>query len=127
MNVPAGFDTGFSFFYTSVNFDGSVTVWDGLNGTGNILATLSLSALGSCGAPDPFCNWSPVGVNFQGIARSVDFSGVANQITFDNITLESATPGGAPVLEPSTIALLGIGLIGIAAGRWLPKYFYPVS
>ncbi|MBK9305922.1 MAG: PEP-CTERM sorting domain-containing protein [Nitrospira sp.] len=121
MNVPAGFDTGFSFFYSSTTFNGSVTVWDGLNGTGNILATLNLAALGSCGPPDPFCNWEPVGVNFSGVARSVDFSGVANQIGFDNITLESATPGGAAIPEPATIALLGLALLSLAVGAHITR------
>src|SRR5438876_738257 len=41
MNVAAGFDTGFSFFYTAAS-DGTVTVYDGLNGSGSVLATLLL-------------------------------------------------------------------------------------
>ena len=40
MNVPAG-DTGFSFFYTAINNPGFVRVYDGLNGTGNILAEIT--------------------------------------------------------------------------------------
>ena len=42
MNVPAGFDTGFSFFYASVTYSGSVDVWDGLDATGNLLASIRL-------------------------------------------------------------------------------------
>lgn len=121
MNVASGFDTGFSFFYSSTTFNGNVTVWDGLNGTGNILATLNLTPLGSCGFPDAYCNWSPVGVSFAGVARSIDFSGQANFIGFDNITFGASTPVGSPVPEPSTIVLLSIGLVGFAARSWLSK------
>ena len=41
MNVAAGFDTGFSLNYVG-NFNGSVGVYDGLNGTGNLLTTVKL-------------------------------------------------------------------------------------
>jgi hypothetical protein len=118
MNVAAGFTTGFSFFYAGNSTQaGSVTVYDGLNATGNILATLVLTPNGGNCAGDPngspFCRFDPFGVAFAGTAMSVDFGGVANQIAFDNITLGAAIPGGA-VPEPATWALmiLGFGAIG---------------
>jgi len=44
---------------------------------------------------------------------SVNFSGTANQIGFDNITLGSATPTpGTP--EPGTLVMFGSGVIGLA-------------
>jgi hypothetical protein len=43
---------------------------------------------------------------------SVDFSGTANQIGFDDITLGSATPGMSGSPEPCTSALMGTGLLG---------------
>ena len=43
LNYAAGFDTGFSFFYTS-STAASVSVWDDINGTGNLLGTLNLTA-----------------------------------------------------------------------------------
>jgi len=123
MNVAAGFETGFSFNYVSVSFSGSVTVYDGLNGTGNLLATLDLSPnAGSCpGYSAGFCPFSPTGVLFDGVARSVSFGGVANQIVFDDITFGSDIPGpGVPgIPEPATWAMmiLGFGLVGFAARR----------
>jgi PEP-CTERM motif-containing protein len=119
MNVAAGFDTGFSFFY-SANSTGFVNVYDGLNGTGNLLATLSLSLNfnnDSC-TGDPFgdyCHWDPIGVNFAGTAKSVDFGGSANFIVFDNITLGSATPGTGAVPEPATWAMMLLGFGAAAA------------
>ena len=96
MNVKNGFTTGFSFFYTSARV-GTVTVFDGPNGTGNVLATVPVEKqYNTCGAPDPtgaFSCWTPVGVTFSGTAFSVNFGGVWNQTGFDDITLGSATPG----------------------------------
>ena len=65
MNVAAGFDTGFSFFYSS-STAATITVYDGLNATGNVLGQLNLIAQyrdNNC-TGDPFgafCNWSPIG------------------------------------------------------------------
>src|SRR5882762_2188141 len=60
MDVPAGFSTGFSFFYSS-STAGSVSVYSGLDGTGTLLETLNLT--GNIGAPcagaGPFCVWTP--------------------------------------------------------------------
>ena len=121
LNFAAGFDTGFSFFYSS-STAASVNVYDGLDGTGNLLGTLSLTAQGfdNC-TGDPsgdFCNWSPVGVSFAGTARSINFGGTANQTGFDNITFGSASPGGGTdVPEPGTLGLLGLGLAGVGFMR----------
>ena len=80
MNVAAGFDTGFSFNYVSLSAPGAINVYDGANGTGIVLATLSLSPnAGSCpGYGAEFCPFSPSGIAFAGTAQSVGFAGVAN-------------------------------------------------
>jgi hypothetical protein len=119
MNVPLGFTTGFSFFYTSVSLAGTVTVWDGLNGTGNLLASLNLPALGSGCGGDPngaFNCWSAMGVAFSGVAKSVNFGGSAARIAFDNITLGSKDPGGE-IPEPGSMGLLASGLVAV----WLRR------
>jgi hypothetical protein len=118
MNVDAGFITGFSFFYSSITQAGEVRVWSGLNATGVLLAALNLTALGGCAFPTAYCNWAPIGVLFDGTARSVEFGGVANFIAFDDITLGRADPGDPSVIpEPMTMVLLATGLAGIAVAR----------
>lgn len=122
LDVTNGFTTGFSFFYTS-STAATVTVYDGLGGTGNILGTINLLAQynDNCiGDPSGgFCNWSAGGVGFAGTAFSIDFGGTANQTGFDNITFGSVNPGGGAVPEPGTWAmmLLGFGAIGFAMRR----------
>ena len=113
LTVAAGFDTGFSFYYSS-STAATVTVWDDVGGTGNLLGSLDLSAQGfdNCGG-DPtgdFCNWTAVGVAFAGTAKSINFGGTANQTGFDNITFGADVP---VIPEPSTYALMALGLAGI--------------
>lgn len=130
MNVAEGFDTGFSFFYSANVSAPFVTVWDGLDGTGNMLAQLDLSLNwqnDNC-TGDPtgqFCNWDPIGVTFSGTAYSVDFGGTANHVGFDEITLGSEVAGGGDtptppptsVPEPGSLALIGLGLAGLISIR----------
>jgi len=98
MNVAGGFNTGFSFFYSATTNPGTVTVWSGLDGTGTLLATLTLPPNGLCTPAPNFCHWTAEGVTFAGTAESVNFSGTANEIGFDNVTLGSATAGSLGLL-----------------------------
>ena len=121
MDVAAGFNTGFSFNYSSPFFAGVVTVWDGLDGTGNLLASLTLPFTPN-GAGNPACGGKnycpdlPSGVTFAGTARSVNFSGTANYIVYDDITLGASTPGPSGVPEPETWAVLLMGMAVVGAG-----------
>jgi hypothetical protein len=123
LNVAAGFQTGFSFFYSSAVAT-TINVYDGLNATGNLLASFGILAQfdgnGCSGDPNgAFCNWTAAGTTFMGTARSVSFGGAPDQTGFDNITFGSGTPGGggSGVPEPMSLALVGTALLGLAASR----------
>jgi hypothetical protein len=117
MNVVGGFDTGFSFFYSSKT-DATVTVYDAPDGGGSALGTIDLSAqynIGCGGDPTgDFCNWTAGGVAFTGTALSVSFSGTANFTAYDNITFGSDVPEGR-VPVPAAVWLFGSGLLALVA------------
>jgi hypothetical protein len=107
MNVENGFTSGLNFFYASLANE-TVTVWSGINGTGTVLASMTLSA--SCLGSPTGCLWFDTGLHFSGTAQSVTFSGPGNSIGLSNITLGQSITA---VPEPSSIYLFGIGLFCI--------------
>ena len=112
MNVPGGFTTGFATYYTTIANPGTLEVYDGIDGTGNLLGSASMFALGStAGGGDPtgdYDRWDIASVNIgTQVARSVKFIGAANFIGFDDMVFGNVpTPGTAVV-----------GLVGLAALR----------
>ena len=121
IDVNAGFSDAFTFYYSA--FDaGSVSLYDGLGGTGTLLGSVQFTAQadGNNCVGDPSgiaCNWTLAGINFAGTARSVTFGGTFNQIGYDNLTFGAADVGAVP--EPGTWAmmLLGFGAIGFGLRR----------
>lgn len=111
MNVPSGFEGAFSLKYSANTTNGSFTIYSGLNGTGSVLASASLSQnydLNCSGDPNgAYCHWDLVSVTVGGIAHSVVFSGTSNLIAFDDVTFENI--GVVPVANWALF--LGIGLI----------------
>lgn len=117
LNYNAGFDTGFSFYYTTTNFAGTVRVYDDINATGNLLGSIDLLALGA-GPGDPngsFSNWEIGSLAFAGLAKSIDFGGTVNQVGYDNITFGSVDPNLVP--EPGSLLLTASALFGLLALR----------
>lgn len=127
LNYANGFDTGFSFFY-SAKYAATVYVYDDLNAQGNLLASIKLLPQYSenCHG-DPtgtYCNWTPAGGSFEGLAKSVDFGGAVQHTGYDNVTFGSAIPGGeeqramfhaaaSPLSVPATWTLLLLGIIAL--------------
>lgn len=109
LNYAPGFVDGFSFYYTT-SLPASVKVYDGLDATGNLLGSNSLSRNidGCTGDPSgTFCNWDIGSLAFAGTAKSIDFGGTVNQVGFDNITFGSIDPnqgGGNNAPEPASLA-----------------------
>jgi len=117
MNVGPGFSSGLNFYFTA-GFTSAqtetVTIWSGANGSGTVLATITLANNnGSCGSL-AYCNWTDIGATFSGTAHSVTFSGPANELGVTDITLGSSVTA---IPEPSSIYLLGTGLVGVSVGR----------
>jgi hypothetical protein len=100
MNVSGGFDTAISFFYSSPTVPATVTVYDGLNGSGTVLASLPLST-----QIPAYSSFDPVVMIFSGTAHSVTFSGATGYpVAYDDITINA-------VPEPSTALLFGTGFL----------------
>jgi hypothetical protein len=117
MNAMNGFSSGINFFYTAA-FQETATIWSGANGSGTVLATITLSPNdGNCTGVG-YCNWTDVGLSFSGTAQSVTFSGPANGIGLSDITLGQSTTA---VPEPSSIYLLATGIAGIC-GQGLRRF-----
>lgn len=124
LNYAPGFNDGFSFYYSTVNFAAKVQVYDDLNATGNLLGEIQLRALGYGPDPDnPYSNWAIGSLGFAGNARSVNFGGTVNQVAYDNITFGSTNPNDAStppndVPEPGSLALLmACGVAALAQKR----------
>ena len=116
LNYAGGFDS-FSFWYSTTGFSGTVSAFDGLDGSGTLLGTVNLDALGNGPVPgNPFSNWAKASVAFAGAARSINFGGTVNQVIYDDITLGNLDVV-APVPEPGVLGLFGLAALALGASR----------
>lgn len=111
MNVDRGFLEISLFYSASQAGSDAVQVWSGLDGTGSLLASLSLANNAQAdGCTDSaYCNFNRLGANLSARAFSVTFGGAANVAVFDNVSLT--------VPEPTSTLLVALGLAGVAFVR----------
>jgi len=115
MNVFDGFVTSLSWNYVNKIAGADVTIFDGLNGTGNILGSVTLDVTSyACAAEyhSSYCPFVFSEIAFSGEAKSVVFSGYPGFIVFDDIAFHTAE---AAVPEPLTLSLFGAGVLGMGA------------
>ncbi|OWQ88807.1 hypothetical protein CDN99_15110 [Roseateles aquatilis] len=114
MNVAKGFTGEVSFFYSAAAaFADAVTIYSGLNGTGSVLGTFSLTDNATLGCSDSgFCHWDRLSLAFNGTAQSIGFGAGAGQLAFDDVSI-SAVP------EPESFALMlaGLAAMGVVTRR----------
>lgn len=82
-----GFDAQLSFSYASPFREHSISIYDGLDGTGNLLASATLSPTPAGEFPNAYSEFAFVTIPFSGIARSVTLGDFANKIVIDDILL----------------------------------------
>ena len=108
LNSTTGFTGQASFFY-SASDAASVNIFSGLDGTGSLLGTFSLFANSQHGCSDTaFCNWDLASINFDGVAKSIQFGSAAGVAGFDNV---SVTP--VPLPAAAWLMLSGLGGFGL--------------
>ena len=119
-----GTQTGLWFYYSALQA-GVATVYAGPNGTGNILASITLTANNSGCPTYKLCVWSPVGVPLTGTAGSISFAGVPDYLAIGTMHLGSALPTkialvssqnpsvqGEPVTFTATVTATGTAALG---------------
>lgn len=107
VTYAAGFDASLAFYYSSPYYGGEVSIYDGVNGSGSLLAFFEIPTTPENDAPDPTGMYSPllpIELQFQGTARSVQLGGAAGFIVFDDVVLGSPV---SPIPEPGNVLALG--------------------
>ncbi len=123
MNVEKGFVGAVSISYASPALVPlAVSVYSGLNGSGNLLASFTLLPTAQLGCNDsPLCRFETQTSTFFGTAHSMTFGGLGvinghdfgsavNTAVFDNITI-TAVP------EPASALMMVLGAAGVFVAR----------
>lgn len=131
LNYAPGFSDFLQFYFSSAidRPNAVVNVFDGLNASGNVLASFELPAQAyyecSGDSDGTFCNWGLATAALSGTGRSIefgagsspiDYQGRSGWIGYDNISFVSVEDRFNQVPLPGTLALLGVGLVGLATG-----------
>ena len=105
LNSNGGIATALWFSYSALQ-PGNVTVYDGTNGTGNILANITLPPNNVGCTTYKLCVWSPIGIPLATPAGSLRFSGVANNLAIATIHFGAKIPTSLVLTSspnPSTV------------------------
>lgn len=117
LNIATGFSGGFSLYFSSA-LDAMINLYDGENGSGNLIASLNIANQfdRDCAGDSLFCSWSLASVLFEGTVRSIDFSATSQWAAFDNLTLGVAAADEVP--SPAPAALFTMLLIAWRLKAW---------
>ena len=120
LNIASGFSGGFSLYFSSA-LDAAINLYDGVNGTGNLIASLNINNQfdRDCAGDSLFCSWSLASLLFEGTVRSIDFSAVSQWAAFDNLTLGVAAPIIDEVPAPAPAILASLLFL---VWRWKLRY-----
>lgn len=114
VNATAGISVGLWFTYSALQ-PGTATVYDGPNGTGNILASTALSLNNAGCVTYKMCVWSPIGVPLTTNARSIRFNGVGNFLGIGAIHLGVKIPTSTQLSSSQNPSVLGQAVTFTAA------------
>jgi len=108
MNVASGFVGQVSFYYSSkTNLPGAttVTVYDGANGTGNVVGSGTFGANSDANAA--LDTWSLASLSLSGTGKSISFGDNGGFTAYDNVTVNAVPLPAALLLFPFGAAALG--------------------
>jgi len=106
MTATNGVDTAVWFSYSALQ-TGSATVYAGPNGTGTILASVTLPPNNSGCNTYKLCVWTTVAVPLNTNAGSMSFAGVPDYLAIGPIHLGSAIPTSIVLTSSQNPSVLG--------------------